>query len=391
MIEAILANHQQQDLPPVPVCFPIADYMGIYENLQAIGIGSATERDCLVTSIEGSYPILKRLEKVAINVDELDYLAKRLESFDKNEIAKFQGVAESRGYFDMVDLINLTFCCQEVTVVRDFSDLRAIGRDHYMDIHGGVTETELRTIDFQKIALNLILNEDGKVTPYGVIYENGMRLEHLYNRRHFPDYDYYGDTIMVMEMTDRNEPENSDEITWLYLPMEDCQIERSMLRAGIDSFADMRLRFDRCEMPSNLSDLLTGGENLRDLNAMCASFQALDKGNRKKLEAVAWMASPSNIMEVKNLIEQLDLFDFVPGVSSAEEYGRYMIMESGYFRYDGELDGFYDFKKYGDLRIANEQGQFTPEGYVSYHGFISLAEVLAGSQSERLDMTMGCM
>ena len=135
MIEAMLANRQRPDLPPVPVCFPIADYFGIYKNLQAIRIGSVKERDCLVTSIEGSYPILKRLENVAINVDELDYLAKRLESFDKDELAQFQGAIASRDYFDMTDLINLTFCCQSVTVVEDFTDLTAVGRKHYMNLH----------------------------------------------------------------------------------------------------------------------------------------------------------------------------------------------------------------------------------------------------------------
>ena len=39
-------------------------------------------------SSSSSFLILKRLEKVAVNVDELDYLAKRLDSSDINEAAK---------------------------------------------------------------------------------------------------------------------------------------------------------------------------------------------------------------------------------------------------------------------------------------------------------------
>lgn len=392
MIQVILANHQRPDLPPVPVCFPIADYVGIYENLQSIGIGSATERDCLVTSIEGSYPILKRLEKVAVNVDELDYLAKRLESFDKSEIAKFQGVAASRGYFDMTDLINLTFCCQDTTVVRDFTDLCAVGRDHYMDIHGGATEEELRSIDFRKIALSLILNEDGKVTPYGVIYENGFHLEYLYDGRHFPDYDYDCESVMLVAMTDKNEPEDSTSVTWLFLPMEDCQIERSMLRAGIDTFEDMRLRFDRSEFPAELDTLLAlEGENLRDLNEMCVAFKRLDTGNRCKLGAVLQLAKPHTAGQVRNLITELGLFDYVEGVANPEEYGRHMIAESGHYEYDSELAEYYDFKKYGEQRVSQELGMFTTSGYVSYHGFISIDEVMAGSETERMEITMGGM
>ena len=31
--------------------------------------------------------------------------------------------------FELKDLINLTFCCQQATVINNFSDLEAIGRD----------------------------------------------------------------------------------------------------------------------------------------------------------------------------------------------------------------------------------------------------------------------
>ena len=37
----------------------------------------------------------------------------------------------------MTDLINLSFCCQQATVITDFSDLEAVGRNHYLNTHGG--------------------------------------------------------------------------------------------------------------------------------------------------------------------------------------------------------------------------------------------------------------
>ena len=57
---------------------------------------------------------------------ELDYLAKRLESFDRYELAQFQGTSVSQDYFNMTDSINLTFCCQGVTVVQNLTDLTAV-------------------------------------------------------------------------------------------------------------------------------------------------------------------------------------------------------------------------------------------------------------------------
>ncbi|MDD3231511.1 MAG: hypothetical protein PHE09_20220 [Oscillospiraceae bacterium] len=121
-------------------------------------------------------------------MDKLDYLTKRLESFDPYELAQFQGAAVSYGYFSIRNLINLTFCCQEVTVVQDFTDLTAIGRKHYMDLHGGLTEEEIKSVDFRKTALSLLLNGEVKITPYGVVYDNGMQLELCYDGLYFRDY-----------------------------------------------------------------------------------------------------------------------------------------------------------------------------------------------------------
>lgn len=388
MIQAILSNPKRTDLPPVPVCFPISDYNDVYAKLEAIGIGSATKRDCYVEEIIKSPPILKRLEKVPANVDELDYLAKRLDSFDHRELTKFQGVAVSRGYDDITDLINLTFCCQEATIVQSFTDLSAIGREHYMDIHGGVTEDELKTVDFQKTALSLILNEAGNITPYGVIYENGMHLEQIYDGQHFPDYDYDCESVMVVAMSDRTKSEDSNAVTWLYLPMENYQIERAMLRAGIDTYDDMRMQVYRSELLPEIDNMIFASNlSLHYLNEFCVDFKNLSKGDLKKFEAVIQMAGPSSISEVRNLINNLDLFDFIPDIFTSEGYGRHMIKESGH--YYSELAEYYDYKKYGEQLISQEYGKFVPQGYISYHGFISLEEVMAGSETERIEMTMG--
>lgn len=387
MIRALLSNRSQPDMPSVPVCFPIGDYAGIYETLRSIGIGNIAMRDCLVSELGGDYPILKRLEETEVNVDELDYLAKRLESFDKYELAQFQGSAVSQDLSDMTDLINLTFCCQGVTVIQDFTDLADIGRKHYMNLHGGLTEDDLKSVDFRKTALSLLLDEEVTVTPYGVVYENGMKLEPYYDGLYFPDYRYSGDMVLTLAVTDRSLPQDTRDIAWLYLPAEDCQIERALMRAGIqDEY--MRLQYDDSELPAALVDLMGTEENLYELNRLCACFQKLDGGGRQKAEAALEMASPADLAQARNLLSQLDLFEFVPGVSTPEEYGRYMIMESGHFDYDSELDAYYEFKKYGEQRIAGEYGQFTETGYVSYHGFVSIEEIMVEIETERMDMTM---
>jgi len=57
-----------------------------------------------------------------VNLGKLDYLAKRLDSFDDYEKTEFQGMASRLDFHGVDVFINLTFFCQEVTVVTDFNN-----------------------------------------------------------------------------------------------------------------------------------------------------------------------------------------------------------------------------------------------------------------------------
>lgn len=84
--------------------------------------------------------------------------------------------------------------------------------------------------------------------------------------------------------------------------------------------------------------------------------------------------------EIRHLVENLNLFDFVPNVHTPEEY---MIQDSGHFDYDSNLDAFYDYEKYGQQRIQQEQGIFTERGYIAYQGTLSLDELMRKEPAEQ--------
>ena len=159
------ADHLEYGLVTIPFPIPQDQYNDTIKMLEALDIGDPRAKDCMVEEIEGCVPSLKCLEGHRINVDELDYLVKRLDSFSDGELAQFQGMAAKMGLSDMTDLINLTFCCQQATVITDFSDLEQIGRDHYMNLHGGcVSMEELEELDGMETALLLISENEGMTT-----------------------------------------------------------------------------------------------------------------------------------------------------------------------------------------------------------------------------------
>lgn len=184
MMQMALSNavHPEYGVVTIPFPIPEEEYGHCLELLEALEIGNAVSRDCKVQEVQDGPPILKRLEGSRVNLDELDYLAKRLDSFTDQELAQFQSAAVSYDYSNIVDLINLTFSCQEVTVITDFSDLESIGRNHYMTLNGGSARMEeLDNLDGTETALLLIESGDGVITPYGVVYDNCMRLSQDYD------------------------------------------------------------------------------------------------------------------------------------------------------------------------------------------------------------------
>lgn len=116
---------------------------------------------------------------------------------------------------------------------------------------------------------------------------------------------------------------------------------------------------------------------------MCRSTKNFDQAAWAKLDAVVQMAEPESASQIRQLAENLDQFEFVPDVHSAEEYGRYMIQESGRFEYDPNLDGFYDYSGYGVRRVEAENGKFVAGGYVAYHGTLTLEELMMEDPTEQ--------
>lgn len=395
ILRAVIRNKDHPEYGEATIPFPVKteDYDEIMGMMEQLEIGNAVASDCYIEAIDSWYGSLKCLEGKSVNFDELDYLAKRLDSYNEYEAAQFQSVVALKGTENLPELINLTFSSQQATVITNFSNLKEIGQDHIMTRNGGMmSKEESETTDFIAVAKQLIGSGKGVVTPYGVVYDNDMKMERQYTKGSpFPAY-YYEPSTLVVEMTSARKsyrPDNEMDKTWLFLPMSSKQLEHAMMRAGLVSFDDMRLRFVESDMPESVDAAINfEHEGILELNEMSKEIKALPEADRAKLDAVAMYVQPQYAYQMKLLAENLDLFDFIPNVQNAEEYGRYMIQESGRFEYDPNLEAFYDYAGYAEQRMKEQAGEFTLNGYVSYHGTMSLDELIMEDPAEQT-MKMG--
>ena len=386
MMKAVLTSSSHPEYGEISIPFPIPEeeYDQTIELLEGLGIGDVFAQDCRIVKLESAYPVLDRLEGSAVNLDELDYLAKRLESFCESEDTQFQAMAHKLELTDIKDLINLSFCCQDTTVITDFADLEEIGREHRIN-RGGLTADEYYSIDGRAEALELIRSGDGTVTPYGVVYDNGMELKQLYDGQSFPPY-LYKVPIIELKTTSGGGLECHFD-----LPMSDRRLRREIERAGLDR-QDIPLKVELSGLRGAAADALdldrlTAGD-LPELNRLCRAVEPLTEQEWEKLDAVAQFVVRSDFATLCRLAENLDLFDFVPNVHTAEEYGKYLIQKSDKFAYDAKLRDIYDYQGFGEDRVWQEDGCFTECGYVAYHGTELLEELIPGAPTEEQGMQM---
>ena len=173
MFEAKLKSRSQPKLGALAVTFPIPEerYENVILALQNLQIGDVRKQDCCIESIRApDCPALVRMTGTMANVDELDWLGKQLESFDRYELLQFSAAVERFGLSAADELIDLSFCARDVTVVSDFNDLELVGKRHYLTVHGACDSEELENLDGKETALALISGQPGYVTRYGVVY-----------------------------------------------------------------------------------------------------------------------------------------------------------------------------------------------------------------------------
>ena len=173
MFEATLKNRSSAHFAPVTSTFPIPEdqYEQAILALEKSQIGDARVQDCLIDNVRAvNCPALVRMTGTMANIDELDWLAREMESFDRYELLQFNAAVERFGLSAADELIDLSFCAREVTVISDFTDLEKAGKRHYLTVHGACDSKELENLDGKETALALISGQPGYVTRYGVVY-----------------------------------------------------------------------------------------------------------------------------------------------------------------------------------------------------------------------------
>lgn len=324
-----------------------------------------------------------------INLDEVNYLAKRMDSFDTQEIKQFFAAVHHCTFAHVKDLINLTFNLSRFTLIQDLSSMETVGQVHRFTLSGGMGKEEMESTDFANIGRELLESGKGKVSEYGILFVNEeIPFDEIYDGQVFPEY-YYEACLCTAIMEYRGKTE------YAYLPCEEQAIEKALRRMYSSRFSCESVRLLNCNIHNDVCKITfekiledEGVFAVNELAEAVSHFRTEDQWN--KLAAVTELADVSDSKSLINLARHLDCFDFIPEVQDQEDLARHWIKAHEEYEMSPELEDYFLYEQFGEQIENDTAGMFLPEGgYVYLEEGQSMEEILRDEETE--NMTLGGM
>ncbi|MBR0277295.1 MAG: hypothetical protein IJQ50_02390 [Clostridia bacterium] len=329
---------------------------------------------------------LKCIEESFIDLDELNYFAKRLDSFDGKELVKTRAAMALEELKTMPDLINLTFNSHYYTLIQDMSSPERIGKQHYMTRNGGASEKELSEIDFARIGKKLITSGQAKLTPYGLLVVNDdLEYERPYNGKTFPPF-YYDDKKIGLSLEYKGEKE------YIYLPDLPITIDKALNRLGAESIENCKLQFDSINYPNKEIDTILAtvieNDGVNALNALANNlkFYCTEEDLNNFPDIVGYVGT-DDFDTLMKITERIQSFIILRNVWDENQLG--IEWMKNYTEYDpnDEIMEYFDFNEYGEHILEETDGKFMDNGdYICVEEGKSIKEVLGTEYGEELKM-----
>lgn len=323
-----------------------------------------------------------------VNLDELNYLARRMESFDTLEYDQFLIGISKLDSKEVKDLINLTFNLNRFTLCQDVSSYGKIGRAYVLNTKGSVPAYDEDDPKYAAIGKELIDRGLAQITAKGLlIYNPFEKLTEVYDGQTFPEY-YYESTLASAEVSYNGRTE------LLLLPSEELAIKKALARLGAPSDQDCEIKFclnngDYDAWKERIEGIIRS-EGLYAANKM---LHSLDTGDMDwdKLTAAVELADVKSAANIAAVAEHLEEFGFLPDAKNESDIGHFLVDNVDEYGMNIEMEEYFDFSGFGEYFAGEHDGQFVGGGFIYFDSDRTLDEFLEELESEGESMDMGGM
>ena len=323
-----------------------------------------------------------------VNLDEVNFLGKRMDSFFGDEEYQFYEAMKFEGFDTLPDLINLSFNLNRYPLIQDISDMGKIGREYVMNTEGTVPAHDEDDPKYAAIGKDLIDRGLAQITEKGLlIYNPCDELTEVYDGQTFPEY-YYENSLASAEVSYNGRTE------LLLLPGEEIAIKKALTRLGAPSDSDCDIKFCLSQGEDDAWEERIEGiirsEGLYEANKM---LRSLDTGDMDwgKLTAAVELTDVKTAANIAVIAQHLGEFGFLPDAKSESDVGHFLVDNVDEYAMNIEMEEYFDFSGFGEYFAEEHDGQFVNGGFVYFDSDRSLDEFLEELESEDEGMDMGGM
>lgn len=359
-------------------------------RMKEIGIEDTIPICRMAEVLEKDNP-LQRFAGQALNMDEVNFFAKRMESLTEYERKVLSAYVSEHGVAELRDMINLTFSMPGLSLITDFSDGEQVGKRLYLDEFLALSETEMQGKNFLEFAEKTFREGRVEVLPYGVFVEHGFQMQEAYNGKNFPCYVYSESMVAVVELQNQ-----AGDREYLYLPTDICSMNKVKERLQVQDYWELEVtKVENLRLPELLMPIpedLKEIEQLTYFNELCQMVEGFDEKRMKQFEMAAEFADTADFKALTGLAKGISDFEIHPGIHSDEEYGKFLVSDAGIFEVNDLLLPHID---YAGLAQDKREGTLVLSGYVS-GGFVGAAKELqeylqyGGEFAEPLELDEDC-
>ena len=157
---------------------------------------------------------------------------------------------------------------------------------------------------------------------------------------------------------------------WLKLPATTEQIQELLKRIHVDGvqYEEIFITDYDTDIPG-LPDCLGEYESVDELNYLASLLSDMDEWELERFTAAVEYGEYTNsVSNLINLTQNLDCYNYFPGVQNEEYLGYYLIDELNLLDIPDNISPYFDYKAYGRDVAIEDGGIFTDTGFVVLGG-----------------------
>ena len=279
-------------------------------------------------------PMLPFRRLDAPTIDELNFLAKRLDGLNEEErlvlraiSPKIMKVGEDE-LVSMKDLINMTYGLDEVSIISNVRTPQQLGQfvienDLHRDVEA-VPEESLYLLDTKKIGELQQRNDGGVFVDGHYIVAGEYELREIYDGQHLPTeeatpwYAFRLDVTRPPAGDDLAEVEAMAETLSLPIAREDA--DALARRLGLERIEDCVYLGFESSIPQIDADKFGDMHDFDKLNNLSEMMLEMSPSDQVKFKAVLSAEEPENIGQVLDIARGLDQYEFAPMVEDEAHF-----------------------------------------------------------------------